>query len=462
MDEKQRQRNQQSPNEHVCSPNQLVNRPQGADPEGQSGEETSGWDSIAEWTGGLTPESIEALREVRELQTVYPLLHTLLGRSVRDFLVRVAALKCIISFGPASLSSRDIDEVLYWLDPPSRESTIRALRSSGWLVYDPTLGHLLTDMGRWAYDVISFLHKHLEESELRPTVVSVEYALRIGVDPIWHLESLRSRLQALREEIEMARASYSEVVLRRAAAKLDDALKLSMQIRNVLDRVPLTHRSARRIAREIHDLLSRLHASSAELHAAITEVGRQYIRLTAGLTIEQIVRALMRKSRSELAEIGRQALFPSFISPPLLTTDIVASAAEEQVFRERHQSEKVLWEEPPEAPQVTENASIPEDTLTLITDLSEVARAKSAVPLDQFIPRRDHAESFLRASLLPLVGDRRTGEGVAGQLGSLLVEVESAGEGWPEPLEGRPISALTPGTIRPLKSSPVTEEDEHG
>jgi hypothetical protein len=47
-----------------------------------------GWDAIAEWTGGLAPDAVEALRGVRELEFVYPLLHALVGHSLREFFVR--------------------------------------------------------------------------------------------------------------------------------------------------------------------------------------------------------------------------------------------------------------------------------------------------------------------------------------------------------------------------------------
>ncbi|WP_447976822.1 hypothetical protein [Candidatus Nitrospira bockiana] len=424
--------------------------------------EASGWESIAEWTGGLPPDAIDALREIKGLQTVYPLLHTLVGRSPRDFFVRAAALKAIVASGHAALSSRDLDDVLYWLDESSRNTTVRALRASGWLDFSPAIGTVLTDAGRWAYEIIAFLRKQLEESELRPTLEGVDYALRIGIDPIWHLESLRLRLQSLREEIESARASYSEVVLRRAAAKLDETLCLSQQIRSVLDRVSPSHHRARRVAREIHDLLSRLHGGSAELHGAITEVGRQYLRLTAGLTIEQIVQALMGKTQEDLAEIGREALFAVFVPRPLLTTDVVAAAAEQHVLRERRVPEPVIWEEPPEAERVTDAAFTPQEVLSLLDDLEGIVQSGRALPLSFLVPRGSAEESFLRASLLPLVGDHRAGEGIAGQLGSLPVEVESEGDGWPEPLEEVPLSALTPGWVRPQSGEPNANEVDDG
>ena len=149
---------------------------------------------------------------------------------MRDFLVRAAALKGIVESERAWLNSRDLDHALSWLDDAARDSTLRALRSSGWLTHRPDAGTALTDAGRWAYDVLAFLHKRLAESELLPTVAGIEYALEIGVDPVWHLQSLRGRLTALREEIEAARASHSEVILRRAAAKTEDKVPTESEL----------------------------------------------------------------------------------------------------------------------------------------------------------------------------------------------------------------------------------------
>ncbi len=413
--------------------------------------EAHGWEGISQWTGGLRPEEVEELRGVRELESIYPLLHALVGRSLRDFLVRAAALESIVKAERASLSPQELDDILYWLDEPARAATVRVLRQSGWLEYDPASGTTITDAGRWAYDVLSFLHRRLRESELLPTIAGIRYALEIGVDPLRHLLSMRSRLVALREEIEVARASYSEVVLRRAASKLDDALRLSAQIRAVLDRVPLDHGAARRVAREIHDLLSRLHGVGADLHAAVTEVGRQYLRLTKGLTTEQIVRALMRLSREELAAVGGEALLPALAPPPLLTTEVVAQAAELHVLREREEPEPVAWLEPPEAPHVSAAAGVPPEVLAWIDELAEVARSGEPVPLDRLIPHGDAGESFLRANLLSLAGDRRAGEGLVGRLGAIPVETVPAGDGWPEPLNGGPLSRLTPGSVRPRR-----------
>lgn len=408
-----------------------------------------GWEAIREWTGGLAPEEVDALAAVRELEAVYPLLHALVGRSPRDFFVRAAALEALVAAGRAAFDARELEETLYWLDEGARGATLRALRASGWLAFEPSEGTTLTDAGRWAYDVLSFLHRRLRESELLPTVAGVEYAVAIGMDPLRHLLSMRSRLVRLREEIAAARASHSEVVMRRAAGKLREALDLSGRIRAMLDAVPLERAASRRVAREVHDLLSRLHGESSDLHAAITEVGRQYLQLTAGLTTEQIVGALMRKRREELAAVGREALLPVVRPPALLTTEAVAQAAELQALRGHQAPEPVEWREPPEAPRTSEMVDVPAEVRALLADLGAIAAGGVAVPLSRLVPRGDAGESFLRASLLALAGDRRAGEGIAGQLGSIPVDAEVAGDGWPEALDGAPLARLTPGVVRP-------------
>jgi hypothetical protein len=411
--------------------------------------EPAGWDAIAALTGGVAPEQIDELKAVRTLEPVYPLLHALVGRSMRDFLVRAAALEALVQSGRPAFEARDVDEVLSFLDEDARGATMTALRRSGWLEHVPSVGTVVTDAGRWAFDILAFLHKRVVEAELLPTVAGLDYALQIGVDPVRHLLSMRARLNALRAEIEAARASHSEVVLRRTARRIEDTLKLSAQIRAALDRVPLDHVAARAVAREIHGLLAQLHGAGSELHSAVTDVGRQYLVLTGGLTTEQIVRALMSRSRDELARVAREALLPVVTPPPLVTTDVLASAAEQQALRERPEPERVSWEEPAEAPRATSDETAPEDVRSLLADLAAIVVAGRAAPLADVVARGSKAESFLRLSLLPLVGDARAGEGFAGQLGALPLDVEARGDGWPEPIEGRPVAWLTPGEVVP-------------
>ena len=418
----------------------------------------AGWDAIAALTGGIPPEQIDELRAVRTLEPVYPLLHALVGRSMRDFFVRAGALEAIVQSGRPAFDSGDLDEVLSFLDADARSATLAALRRSGWLEHTPSLGTTVTDAGRWAFDILAFLHKRVGEAELLPTVAGLDYALQIGVDPVRHLLSMRARLNALRAEIDWARASHSEVVLRRTARRIEDALKLSAQIRTALDRVPLDHVSARAVAREIHGLLALLHGAGSELHRDVTEVGRQYLTLTGGLTTEQIVRALISRSRDELAGVARDALLPVVTPPPLVTTDVLGSAAEQQALRERPEAEEIAWKEPAPAPRASAEEVAPADVRALIADLSAVVKDGRALPLVDAVAHRSRAESFLRLSLLALVGDARAGEGFAGQLGALPLDVAATGDGWPEPVEGRPIATLTPGALAPR----TTQEPRHG
>lgn len=415
----------------------------------ESDTEAAGWEALAALTGGIPPEQVDELRAVRGLEPIYPLLHALVGRTLRDFFVRAAALEALVQAGRATFDAKELAEALSFLDDAARDTTLAALRRSGWLEHSPAAGTIITEAGRWAYDILAFLHKRIGEAELLPTVAGLDYALRIGVDPIRHLLSMRARLTALRSEIEAARASHSEVVLRRTAGRIDDALRLSAQIRAALDRVPLDNLSARRVARDIHDLLSQLHGAGADLHRDVTEVGRQYLALTGGLTTEQIVRALMSRSCDELAAVAREALLPVASPPPLLTTEVLASAAEQQALRERSAPEPIRWEEPVPAPRVAGDEGVSEEVVALIADLAAIVHAGHAEPLPEVVAKGSRAESFFRLALLALAGDARAGEGFAGKLGALPLEVAAMGDGWPQALDEKPISRLTPGQVVP-------------
>src|SRR5260370_15888742 len=162
--------------------------------------------------------------------------------------------------------------------------------------------------------MLAFLRARLREDDLLPTVEGINYMLPLGVDPVRHLQLLRTRLEDLRSAMEVARNSHSEVILRGASERLQAALSLSKRIRLVLARVPLEMAESRRVAQEIHDLLSRLHDVGSDLHAAMTEVGRQYLHLVGGFTTSHIVATLMKMpmtdatsaSKTELRPLGRR------------------------------------------------------------------------------------------------------------------------------------------------------------
>jgi len=430
--------------------------PRSMPPAPNGAPESKGWDAISEWTDGFAPEDIPALAAVRDLESVYPLLHALVGPSSRDFFVRAAALESLVAAGRGAFSTEDLEETLSWLSPEKRDGVLRALRRSGWLAWDPATGTTITAAGHWAYDVLSFLHRRLRDGELKPTISGIEYALDIGLDPMRHLRSMRSRLVELREQMSAARASHSEVVLRRSVARLRETLDLSAQVRAVLDRVPARDPEARAVIRDVHELLSRLHHMGSDLQAAITEVGRQFLRLTAGLTVEQIVTALMSRSIEDLAEPGRDALLPAVAPPPLLTSEVVAAAAEQQFLRVREEPPPVRWEEPPRAPRGRKSISIPEEVEALLADLAGIEKDGRERRLEEVLPRDDSAVSFLRTSLLSLVGDPAGGEGIAGKLGAFGLDPETEGDGWPTPLADGPLAALTPGRIRPRRDDEET------
>lgn len=136
-------------------------------------DELRGWEGLAEWTGGLPPEEVEALAGVRELEPVYPLLHALVGRSLRDFFARAAVVEALVESGRPAFRVEDLDEVLSWLGEEPRARLLASLRQSGWLEYDPATGHVPTEAGLWSYEILSFLHKRLRAGELLPTLAGV-------------------------------------------------------------------------------------------------------------------------------------------------------------------------------------------------------------------------------------------------------------------------------------------------
>jgi hypothetical protein len=91
---------------------------------------------------------------------------------------------------------------------------------------------------------------------------------------------------------------------------------------------------------------------------------------------------------------------------------------------------------------------MPPDVASWLDDLDRLAEAGTVRPLVEVVPRGSAAESFLRASLLPLLGEAIGGEGVAGRIGALPLAVTLDGDGFPAPAP-KPLSALTPGTIGP-------------
>ena len=70
--------------------------------------------------------------------------------------------------------------------------------------------------------------------------------------------------------------------------------------------------------RRIHDTLRR----------AVLAQGAQNPPIPDGLTLEEIVHALLSRGLEELATAGREALVPILPSPPLLTTRAVVQMAE--------------------------------------------------------------------------------------------------------------------------------------
>jgi len=75
----------------------------------------------------------------------------------------------------------------------------------------------------------------------------------------------------------------------------------------------------------------RLTEAGRRIHDALRAVlahGAQNPPIPDGLTLEEIVQALLSRGLEELATAGREALVPILSSPPLLTTKAVVQMAE--------------------------------------------------------------------------------------------------------------------------------------
>ncbi|HYO14310.1 MAG TPA: hypothetical protein VE685_14030 [Thermoanaerobaculia bacterium] len=286
-----------------------------------------GWNALAGWLAQPAPEEAPPLAAVRELEPLQSLLHALAGRSARGFLIRSAVLEALVQSTRPGFSQEDLDRALDWLTGPVRKEVIQQLHQVGWLGFDPDAGHFLTEAGRCVYEMLAFLRQLLlEGNSLPPAIRVVRLALDGGLDPLGPLQSLRLRLLGLRQEIDSAMATYSEAVLRRTAERIGSNLKHSDEIRTLLDMVQDLS-AAREVAGEIRTLLARVHGASAWLAAAIEEVRRQSVPLEAGLTLEDIFQEAARRSREELAAVGRAALLPVFIPPPLVQTEALIRVA---------------------------------------------------------------------------------------------------------------------------------------
>jgi hypothetical protein len=179
----------------------------------------SGWEGVSELLSGFRPDQVPFLAQARELEPTYPLLHALAHGSLRDFIIRVAALEALIVDGRTPFTPAEVVESLYWLKDPVRDSVLAALRRSGWLSYRPDSGYRVTDAGRFVATVLSFLRARVREGSVLPAVEGIDYMLNLGVDPTMQLKLLRSQLENLRTEMENARSSHSEVVPRGSAAE---------------------------------------------------------------------------------------------------------------------------------------------------------------------------------------------------------------------------------------------------
>ena len=416
------------------------------DVDDETASPANSWVDLCNSLSGFEPDQVPSLVAARELESVYPLLHALSRGSLTDFFLRIAALEALVADARSPLAPAELAEVLYWLKDAARDSVVRTLRESGWLSYETVSGYRISPTGQFVATVLSFLRTHAKDGDLRPTVEGIDYMIRLGVDPVRQVLLLRSRLEDLRNAMEQARSSHSEVILRAASTRITEALELSERIREVLDHVSLDMVEARRMAQDIHELLSRLHGVGSDLHSAITEVGRQYLHLVSGLSTSDIVTTLMQLPVEELAQVARSSMHPVVRKPVFVVPEILGSAAEAYLTRELAKTKITEWKDPPDLESGTSVANIPEEIERLLDDLDRLVARRQGEPLSTFLPRQTAGESLLRASLLPLLSQTIGGEGVAARIGAMPLRVFLESDGALTQASS-PLSEVSAGTI---------------
>src|SRR5205823_7071626 len=120
---------------------------------------------------------------------------------------------------------------------------------------------------------------------------------------------------------------------------------------------------------------------------------------------------------------GRNALLPVLRAPTLMVPEVLAAVAENYLMREQEEAVPVTWDDPPEAQAPPPASALPSEATRLLDDLGRLAGERRSAPLREVIPRGEPGESFLRASLLPLLGQNAGGEGMAGRLGAMPIEL---------------------------------------
>ena len=130
------------------------------------------------------------------------------------------------------------------------------------------------------------------------------------------------RAAAVEALLASGRATFTEIELEQALAWLAEPVRSetlrALRRSGWLEADPRGIHRLTEAGRRIHDALRR----------AVLAQGAQNPPIPDGLTLEEIVHALLSRGLEELATAGREALVPILPSPPLLTTKAVVQMAE--------------------------------------------------------------------------------------------------------------------------------------
>jgi DNA-binding transcriptional ArsR family regulator len=130
------------------------------------------------------------------------------------------------------------------------------------------------------------------------------------------------RAAAVEALLASGRATFTEIDLEQALAWLAEPARSeilrALRRSGWLEADPHGFHRLTEAGRRVHDALRRAVLAQRAQNPPIPE----------GLTLEEIVHALLNRGLEELATAGREALVPILPSPPLLTTKAIGQMAE--------------------------------------------------------------------------------------------------------------------------------------
>lgn len=396
---------------------------------------------------------IDALINYKNLLIFYPLLNELTKVSENDFLIRISIIGEMARSEHTYWDKDSLDRFFSWIRQEKREYLISSLRNNQWLEYDRDKGYYLTDSGRTVNSILNLLTGLSKKPEdYGIAVCSLEYCINMGIDPSLVIGGLRSKLEEITRRMEEALNSHSQVIILKAQGELDLCLHWSEKTREVLKKIDTSDPINLTEVNSIHRNLSLLHNYRSELERSLTDIGRQFISLEAGITLIDITDYLMKTEISELGEVAREAVSLPIKKPIFLLEDGLISSTEAVLTRNIIEEMDVGWGSPEFPLEMTPTVEEEISLKPLYEDLKDILENGLPRHLSEVVPRDSKEMSFYRLSMLPLLGEGREGEKIetiSNQFKRLPLDVNIESETMVE-VDSQYIYAISDGKISPI------------